>query len=130
MNGTLYIYAARPKTPSLSRFQYVGAATSASDGPFSAFSRILYKMRTGRFGTGQRLAGLLPDPSQWEVRILEVDERFQGTKVDVDQRKLFYMYWVQRHEDPEQVLINRRMPMACNPTWTRTWSVLDNRMML
>ena len=121
---TLFVYAARPKRPDLAQFNYVGYATSAtSNGPCHAFSRALQAMRAARFSTGRRLADLLPRPSEWEVRILELDERFEGTRREIEERRMFYMYWVARHE--RQVLINRRLPLAMNPTWTRTWSVVD-----
>lgn len=121
---TLYIYAAHPKHPELCSFHYVGlASTDTSAGPRSSFDRKLTDWRRARFCTARRLATLLPAPYEWEVRILEIDESFAGSKREMEDRRLFYMYWLRQHEN--RVLLNRRQPLAMNPTWPRTWSVLD-----
>lgn len=129
MAPTLYVYAARPRHADLYEYNYVGyAITSNASGPIQAFARALHSLKRGHPSTGRRLAELFPAASHWDIRLLETDEDFLGSKADMEQRRLFYMYWVQHHERLR--LINRRMPLASNPTWPRTWSVIDGGMML
>lgn len=114
------IYAARPK--GLRQF-FVGF-TRLVEGPRTAFTRLLPHLRY----RNDRFAALADQgffsARDWEVLVLEVDDDFEGARGALEERKRFYMHWIQHEWDA--TLLNQVEPLALNPTWRRTWSVVDD----
>lgn len=118
------IYAARPR--GLDGHFFVGF-TRQVEGPRTAFNRLLPNIRF----RNDRIAALMDrfySAHEWEVIVLEVDETFEGDRAALEERRRFYMYWLQ--QEYQATLLNRVHPLALNPTWQRTWSVLDQPLLL